>query len=161
MNDLPPVSRHRSKSHRSHVTSPMSRDNQQQARDSGNSRNSRDTARERGTDYLRELTRERPPDSHSDRNWATPPTLRREQVELVVDSIFSAHSDGLMVILRKSSVPSPPLPPATPSQNTFTYPPPMPPPLTRPSRSDDSTRSSGSSSAHSESSPSERRHYSR
>ena len=144
MNELPPTTRQRSRSHRS-SGAPFSRDNQT-TRGTAR-RNSRDSARDRDTDHLRDLTHERPPDPQPTHNWAAPPTLRREQTELVVDAIFSAHSDGLMVILRQSSSTTPPPRTATVSQNTFTFPPPLPPPLSRPSRSDDSTRSSGSSSS--------------
>ncbi|EKM51635.1 uncharacterized protein PHACADRAFT_187070 [Phanerochaete carnosa HHB-10118-sp] len=73
-----------------------------------------------GNDFLRELTRERPPTPGTGTGtgtgtsttggggggggYAQPPSLWRGQAdELAVDAIFSAHSDGLMVILRRSS----------------------------------------------------------
>lgn len=63
----------------------------------------RDT-RESGREFIRELTRERPDMGRRWPNHPRPPASGpgRPQ-ELVVDAIFSAHSDGLVVIIRKSS----------------------------------------------------------
>ena len=170
-NDVTPVSRHRSRSHRTHDNTRPS--------DTTNTSSSRSRI---GVDFIRELTRERPPAAStpapstsqtqpSKRSHAQPPSLRREQAdELLVDAIFSAHSDGLMVILRKSSVSSPTgstlsnapslstsssslsLSSATfsharrslPSQSSYTFPPPPPPPLSRRGDSSGSGSSSGS-----------------
>jgi hypothetical protein len=142
--DLPPVSRHRSRSHRSHVThSPLARpgDSSTQTRDAP-PRPAR--PRSGGGDFLRELIRERPSETHGEqRGWEPPP--RRKQNEIAVDAIFSAHSDGVMVILRKSSASSPAgsstgltssLSSLSPSQALYTFPP--PPRLTRASRDDSS-----------------------
>lgn len=47
-----------------------------------------------GRDFIRELTRERPGDTSRSRLPPSP--------EMLVDAIFSAHSDGLIVIIRRS-----------------------------------------------------------
>ncbi len=75
------------------------------------------------------------------RHWPPSDRLHEEEEQLVVDAIFSAHSDGLMVIIRKSTATS-----STPSTlpSTMTLP---PPPMTRPSRSSSSQGSSSSGSS--------------
>ncbi|OJT15154.1 hypothetical protein TRAPUB_8258 [Trametes pubescens] len=57
--------------------------------------------RENGRENGRERERDR--DRDRERGMMRPPRTTRPENELIVDAIFSAHSDGLMVILRKSS----------------------------------------------------------
>lgn len=92
LGETPPVVRHRQSNQRSSrypgLPGSFSRppESQDCVRDiRGSSRN-----------YIRELTRERP---DVGRRWSS--AAGRSQ-ELVVDAIFSAHSDGLIVIVRKS-----------------------------------------------------------
>ncbi|KAI0631978.1 hypothetical protein C8Q77DRAFT_1218539 [Trametes polyzona] len=74
-------------------------------RDSRGGYRDRDRERERDRDRDGERNRDRERDRERDRGTMRPPPARSraDNGDLVVDAIFSAHSDGLMVILRKSS----------------------------------------------------------
>lgn len=98
LGEVSPVSRHRQSSQRSsgYLGLPGSFSRPPESQDCV--RDTRGSAR----DYIRELTRERP---DVGRRWSGADGGRSQ--ELVVDAIFSAHSDGLVVIIRKSETNKP------------------------------------------------------
>ena len=92
----PVPSRHRGGPHTGHDPHSRARDARPSYHHTSNSSGYRDSQRDRERERDRDRDRERYRESRTG-------TRPRSDDERVVDAIFSAHSDGLMVILRPSS----------------------------------------------------------